>query len=333
MFNHDIKDKYLSELSSVVTKESAKYIFEKAEDYERKFGKDLSEMSISEIAEFILSFSSRKESRQNRLSYIRSYISWAASNGMKVVVTSSDISGLLNAKTGEGFLTKYVFSPEHLAQYLDSVFDPQDLHTADLLYRGFLWLAFMGVPLNLIEQVKTCNVSIDDEYVVADGEYYPMYKESVQTFGLLKDLPVFNLVHPLHNSTAFRERTDNGILLRKCEMSSKNKANKDSNARQHSISSDAHSKIKRAILAEKCVQNITYGTAKLSGVFYKMYMREQAGIDVNFWASAAKIVVENGCDDIGTPEAKAKIRRHKCCLNRDYEAWKEAKYMYERLSE
>lgn len=328
MYNAELKERYIASLKAESSKTSVKYLFKKSEDLEREYGKDLYQFTLDEMQILISRFSPRKLSRQSRIASIRAYLRWATADGLDVVISKlKDINDTSEVAGEDNFAAKFVFSPQHLSTYLDSVFDDVELQTIDLTFRAFLWMSFMGVPQNMIERVSIRNVDLDEGFLVAGGEYYPLYKESVRTFYLLKNIDSFRYIHPLYDSLVYKPRIDSDVLIRGIKTAKKESPGE--HVRRHQISTDVRGKIRKAIAKNPSIISLTYSNAKLSGVFYKMYLREESGIDVNFWSSAAKIVAENGEEDLKSTNAQHKISKIKLAMAKEYIVWKKAKQDYE----
>lgn len=328
MYNVELKERYIASLKAESSKTSVKYLFKKSEDLEREYEKDLYQFTLDEMQILISRFSPRKLSRQSRIASIRAYLRWATADGLDVVISKlKDINDTSEVAGEDNFAAKFVFSPQHLSTYLDSVFDDVELQTIDLTFRAFLWMSFMGVPQNMIERVSIRNVDLDEGFLVVGGEYYPLYKESVRTFYLLKNIDSFRYIHPLYDSLVYKPRIDSDVLIRGIKTAKKESPGE--HVRRHQISTDVRGKIRKAIAKNPSIISLTYSNAKLSGVFYKMYLREESGIDVNFWSSAAKIVAENGEEDLKSTNAQHKINKIKLAMAKEYIVWKKAKQDYE----
>lgn len=325
MYNESFKIQFLDTIQNDNTRNTIKYMFAITEQFEENLRKDLAEFSREELLWMFNTdnSSTTSSSVESRVSFMRIYFKWAKSNGLDV-----DIDALTYVRKSEyvvGMIDKYVFSPSHLNDYLDAVFDKVELDTADLIFRGLFWLAFMGVPYKYAEGLMAKHVDTNDGSVMVGGEYFPMFAESIDVFKRLKTLTQFRFVHPLYKQDTWKDRLDNGMLLRGFQRSNTWKNNdKSDGKRHHTIASDATSKLKKAIKDGVVRASITYESVRRSGMFYKMFVREQSGIEVNFTVFAMKEYSIDNEDKERADDAavKASISRRRKHMTKDYECWK-----------
>lgn len=326
MYNSEIKEEFIKSIQSESTRSVVRYTLESTAKYEESLEKDLIFFSSEEIDNIITSeFGTSSASRTARVSFIRMYFRWASNNGMNNNIQS--LKGLSTNVSSSAMMDKYVFSPAHLSAYLDAVFDSIDLDTVDIISRALFWMAFCGVPIKDVETLKTNCVIEKDGGMMAAGIFYPLYDDALDVVVKLSKMKQFRLYNKIYASKyALRDRSDSDYLLRGI----KRKDNKDvSDGKRHrSVMSDASKKLKAAMKDGIISSTMTYETVRKSGVFYKMYLREQAGIDVNFttWIMS-ELSEKHNIDDKESIKTTLKNRRR--LMNADYKAWKEAKKIYE----
>ena len=327
MFNPDTKEKFLQTIKSESTYKMARYTLESISKYEESANKDLIYFTHDEIDRMVTAeFGGTTASRMSRVGYMRMYFSWAKSIGLNDNMHS--LNGISMGIGADAIIDKYVYSPRHLNEYLDAVFDPVEKETADLILRGLFWLAFCDVPYKYAESIKKSNVDLADCSIRVGGSYYPIFAESVDVFSKLISLDSFRFFHPLYTTKeTWRERADSEYLFR--GLKRKDNKSRTDGARHHSIASDATKKLKAAVKKGIISDSITYETVRRSGTFYKMYLREQSGIEVNFEAAAMKDVDAEKVKAMSKKQLSNYISRKKRLLSNDYRAWKEALQIYE----
>lgn len=325
MFNEEFKNKFLHTIKNDNTKNNLQYMFGITEPFEIELKKDLCLFNGEELLNMFNNYglSITSSSIESRVSFMRIYFKWAVKEGY-----NADIDALTYVKKSDyitGMIDKFVFSPKHLNKYLDAAFDKVDLDTTDLIFRGLFWMAFMGVPYKYAENISSKYVDLNDNSLMAGGEYYPMFAESVDVFRRLKTLTQFRFIHPLYKQDTWKDRLDSDILLRGFQRSNswKNKSTSDKK-RHHTIASDATSKLKRAINDGIIKASITYESVRRSGIFYKMFLREQSGIEVNFTTFAMKEYSIDNEDKESQDETcvRASVSKRRKHMTKDYECWK-----------
>ena len=327
MFNPDTKERFLKTIKAESTRRMARYTLESISKYEESADKDLIYFTHDEIDRIVTSeFGGTTASRMSRVGYMRMYFSWAKSVGLNDNMGS--LKGISMSIGADAIIDKYVYSPKHLNEYLDTVFEPVEKETADLIFRGLFWLAFCGVPYKYAESLKKSKVDLKDCSVTVGGVYYPLFAESIDVFKKLISLDSFRFIHPLYAAKqTWRERSDSDFLFRGLKRRD-NKSRSDG-ARHHTIASDATKKLKSAVKKGIISDSITYETVRKSGVFYKMYLREQSGIEVNFEVAAMSDVDDEKIKAMDKKQLTNYVSRKKRLLSNDYRAWKDALRIYE----
>lgn len=327
MFNPDTKEKFLQTIKAESTYKMARYTLESISKYEESANKDLIYFTHDEIDQMVTAeFGGTTASRMSRVGYMRMYFSWAKSVGLNDNMNS--LKGISMGISADAIIDKYVYSPKHLNEYLDAVFDPVEKETADLILRGLFWLAFCGVPYKYAESMPKNKVDLEDCSINVNGVYYPLFAESIEVFKKLISLDSFRFFHPLYAAkVTWRERTDSEYLFR--GLKRKDSKPKTDGARHHSISSDATKKLKAAVKKGIISDSITYETVRKSGMFYKMYLREQSGIEINFEVAVMRDIGEEKIKTMDKKQLAVYVKRKKRMLSNDYRAWKEALQIYE----
>lgn len=312
MYNEDLKIKFTHQYTeSVSTRALCSAIFNAFEEHETKWDADLCTKSKDELQPIVDSIVGlRACSKWKRLIILREYVKWCIA--MKV---PDACDGMLNIDTIGLDKVKHqtVSSPLHLQKYLDSICEPESEKTTDNIYRCFYWLAYGGVPEEDILSIKCSDVDFANMAVCYKGTEIPIYREALPAFKNCAMLTQFAYKHPNYMKTIYRYRADGDTLVRGVRAIPSIKAMRVELSRRS-----------KAMIDEgKTDLKLSYFRVWISGLFYRMYERERAGIPVDFSDAAAQFMegktykLESGRN---TPEAKK--RQLARDYLEDYERWK-----------
>lgn len=327
-FNEEAKLKFISVVSEKETVHlHYKKIFSSSYDYEVKLNKDLAEFSKDEMQQLFNDIGgARHSSKITFMNLIKPYIKWAKDNGFDVSFDpNSDINyaGDSVAK----FRGKMVFSPEHLEKYMTAVFGSADDETVGVIYRCCLWLAFCNVDLEDAMQLRSSDVDAKMMRVLVNGSEVPLYKESVRAFELAKNLTKFRVIRQNTDVEIFMDREDGTRLLR---ASKRNGVSKKEYDNTRMLTGEIARNIRFAYNEGRIITRVGYSSVKLSGIFYRAFLREQMGMEPNFQGivdlEMAKYHTDNHLN------YNSKKCRTLGNYKRDYEIWKLAYKMFEEDS-
>lgn len=154
----------------------------------------------------------------------------------------------------------------HLSIVLDEILDDINLNTIDVLFRCYLWMAFMGINYELSTSVSVNDVNFDDMVINFCGKSYEMYRESIPSFKRSVSLKEFTYINSNYKIGAItRSRIDGNMLLRGTKSNLSPPYFKTELSRKLSASDTVY-------------KRISYKRIKTSGMFYKMFMLESSGI-------------------------------------------------------
>lgn len=262
MYNEERKMKFLNE-----TKKSPAFgmsVFRATELIEQQYGVDLVMLPTEALQSVVNErLGIRTRSVGTAIMFLRSYFMWCKENGYEV---GDGIDGL-EIKTAEKLRATMVSSPKHLEILLDKVFTSIQEETVDCIYRCFLWLAFSGLEDAEAIDVKTCEIDFEQMLIHHGNKDYELYKESIPAFKKACSLTEFVYINPKYSKKVIRNRFPGEYLMR--------------GVRSEKISLMTM----RTIIGTHFRDNglkISYGRIYLSGVFYRMYELERAGMPVDF---------------------------------------------------
>lgn len=312
MYNEELKTKFVrGYTNSISTADVCQTIFNAFEQYEVEWDADLCTRSAEElqpVVDNLVGF--RARSKWMRLIILKDYVKWCI--GMKV---PGACDGMLKIETVglEKVKHQTVASPLHLQRYLDSICEPESEETTDNIYRCFYWLAYGGVAEEDILSIKCNDVDLDSMVVRYNGTEVPIYREALPAFKNCVKLTQFVYKHPNYDKLVYKDRADGNTLVRGIRSAPSIKAMRVELSRRSKAKMDEG----------KTDLKLSYFRVWISGLFYRMYERERAGIPVDFSAAAAQFMEGKTYKlDRGRNTPEAKRRQLTRDYLEDYERWK-----------
>lgn len=277
MYNQNLKEEFIAQYTNKETViRLCEYTFQLTEEFENKWGADLCTRSVDELNDLAHVFGNIRRQSDVTLRIARAYARWCIDRG---VPGASDGLLKLPSFSVQKMRDRMVSSPLHMQKCLDTVFDNEEEETNDNTFRCYCWLAFMGVPEEEIPNVLTSEVDFDDMVVRHNTVSYEMYRESLRAFRNCVKLTQFRWPHQ-SGIYFYRNRAAGKELIRGV----------------HGVP-DINSM--RAILVRKIntkrkqggsPHEFSYNRIWLSGVFYRTYEQERAGVAPDFSAVAANFM-------------------------------------------
>lgn len=312
MYNEELKTKFVrGYTNSISTAEVCQTIFNAFEQYEVEWGADLCTRSTEElqpVVDGLVGF--RARSKWMRLIILKDYVKWCI--GMKV---PGACDGMLKIETVglEKVKHQTVASPLHLQRYLDSICEPESEETTDNIYRCFYWLAYGGVAEEDILSIKCSDVDLNNMVVRYNDTEVPIYREALPSFKNCVKLTQFVYKHPNYDKLVYKDRADGDTLVRGIRSAPSIKAMRVELSRRSKAKMDEG----------KTDLKLSYFRVWISGLFYRMYERERAGMPVDFSAAAAQFMEGKTYKlDRGRNTPEAKKRQLTRDYLEDYERWK-----------
>lgn len=278
MYNHDQKSEYIKCVANSVS--MRKYytsVFTSTEKYEEALGMDICSMNQSQLESFINSdsfLSFRYHTREVLVSVLRNYGAWCLNK--KIPNALSYLSTLKlpdNPPDGEALKDSMLSSPVHLQMFLDQIFLPESDLTIDNVFRAYCWMLFAGMNKEDTVKVRVENVDLEVMEIKFEGYSYPIYREGLPAIRNCMRLNRFRELR-CNGSFAERDRIDGDILLR-------------GEGRLDILYlriKDAIIKAKtKAFKAGRTDLKPSSSSIKLSGIFYRTYIAELAGVPADFY--------------------------------------------------
>ena len=323
MYNAEIKTKFIEEFSaSAERRHIAVLMFNAIEPYEIKWNADIctrSKEELQPVVSEIVGF--RTSSRKLRLPILKEYIRWCIKNQID---GACDEIFLIEELSLDKLRRQMVANPQHLQRYLNCICDAESEETVDCIYRCFYWLAYGGMKEKDVLNVTAADVNLVDMVVKYNENEYPIYREAIPAFKNCVNLTRFRYKHPNYapDKVVYKERTSGNILLRGIGESKSIKALRVEMSRRAK-----NSKFKSP--SDECDKSLdlklSFYRVQLSGLFYRTYEAERAGMPANFLAAAEQFMEEKNYKlDSGRNLIGAKQRQLARDYLKDYNRWKEA---------
>ena len=249
-----------------------------------------------------------------RIIIFQKYVKWClacrvhgACDGMLQV----ECAGLDKVKS------QMVSNPTMLQAYLDVVCDPESEKTTDNIYRCFYWMAYSGMDEHDILNVKCSDVDFDNMVIRYGGEEYDIYREAIPALRNAATLTEFVYKHPNYppDKKVIRNRALGDTLIRGIRSTTSLAA----------LRVELSRRSKKFIEDGLTDKQLSYYRVYLSGLFYNMKKREEAGIPVDFTGVASRFMEGKTYKlDAGRNTPEAKKRAVVNDYLQDYERWKAA---------
>ena len=213
----------------------------------------------------------RSYSSENRARLLRRYANWCIEQ--KVPGATGNL--LASRATGKSKVREMTLSgPEHLEKILNTILDPVEVASSDVILRGYCWLAFSGVSDESIADIRCKDVDLDRFTISYDGNDYPFCVQAIQTFRILSEMSAFRYFHPGYdNDFIWRARSDGDRLLRGIRGAKPNVL---------VLRSMLSTRVNEAFKSGKIDVKISFYRIWISGQFYRFFQKERMGEPVDF---------------------------------------------------
>ncbi len=311
MYNEEHKRRFISSYTkSIHTGNVANTIFEAVSPYEETYEKDLCTFTVDQLQPVVDNvFGLRTGSKWMGITILRKYVRWCIANNFPGACDSImhvDLLGLGKVKT------QMVSSPLHLQRCLDEVFDPESDETIDNIYRCFFWMGYSGMREEDTIAVDGSCIDMENLTIHYGGETFPIYRESIPAFRNAVALRQFRYKHPNYSKDVLRDRIGGTFIMRSIK----------SDTKIMTLRATLSRRMTKAQQEGKTDRQLSFYRIWLSGVFYRMYERERAGIPVDFSAVAIQEMEGKTYNLSGRSTLRQKQNRKAREYLADYERWK-----------
>lgn len=289
MYNEEQKKEFISRYTKKdTTAQLVRQVFDRFEPYETEWGMDLAQQEAKILQPVVNELTGlRSKGAETILIILKEYVKWCNNNGYE---TSRGIYGVRLSFT-EKIKCQMVASPLDLKVRLDFAFDKPEKETVDVVYRIFLWAAFAGMDDTDAIRLTADNIDLPNLRINFEGHSYELYKECVEDFEKACTLTEFYYEHTEPHYVMWRNRAEGDLIMRGIRVPEVKLDILRAAVRRNLVSASKEDETdfrKNSKLAYKRVY--------LSGLFYRMYERERAGIQPNFSAIVAKDMAERNAE-------------------------------------
>lgn len=309
MYNEDVKKAFIRSFTkSLNTAKVAQIVFNGTEPFEKIWGSDLCTKSAEDLQPIIDKMGLRNCSRQATLRILREYTKWCLDSKIE-----GACDGMMHVDTAglEKIKTQMVSSPYHLQKFLNAVFDPEIEETIDNVYRCYLWIAYLGLPEKALINIKDSDVNLHRLVISYEGTDFPIVREALPAFTNAVGLTSFLYKHPKYAVPIRIDRAEGDLIMRCTAPEVSMLTTRPAISR----------KIAKAIREGKTNLQLSYHRSQLSGLFFRAYEMERAGVSPDF-SDAAKWDLSDAQRLQPSAANKQKIKQRSNAYLDDYLRWK-----------
>ncbi len=304
MYNPEIKERFIRDITNS-NEQPLRLLkfFNRTAKIEARLGKDLYEMSLEELECVANDVRGFRTSSVGQLIVLRDYLSWCAANIPGVV----SLFDKIKTTNVDKMRANTVVSPRHLQVYLDALFNPESELGSDNLYRAYYWLAYSGVEEEDFLTVTVDQIDLASLTILYRGRRLPIYREAVPCIRNSVESPFFRRVNPKNGKLTNYSRVESNLLFR----GGRTTPTKDSVIAAIKLARKA------AITEGRTNKSLNYTGTFYSGIYYRLYEDERAGLTPNPLAIAEELV--EGKEYYDNHVEALRIKRN---IMADYEVWK-----------
>lgn len=311
MYNEELKKRFIRDYTgSLNTANVAATMFNAAEKHEIRWNADLCTRSAEELQPMIDDIVGlRSKSRWMTLIILKEYVKWCIA--MKV---PGACDGMMHIEAVGLDKVKHqmVSSPLHLQRFMDSIFDPESEETIDNIYRCYFWMAYGGIDEEDTIAVRKSDVNFQGMYIQYKSTSIPIYREAVPAFRNAVMLDSFVYKHPNYSKDIRRNRVQGDTIMRGIKAATKTFTMRATLSKRNI----------KAIEEGKTDLQLSFYRVRMSGLFYRVYEMERAGISPNFSEAALRVMDGKTYSLKGREKLEHKQNRIEKDYMEDYERWK-----------
>ena len=311
MYNEELKKRFIRDYTgSLNTANVAATMFNAAEKHEIRWNADLCTRSAEELQPMIDDIVGlRSKSRWMTLIILKEYVKWCIA--MKV---PGACDGMMHIEAVGLDKVKHqmVSSPLHLQRFMDSIFDPESEETIDNIYRCYFWMAYGGIDEEDTIAIRKSDVNFQRMYIQYKSTSIPIYREAVPAFRNAVMLDSFVYKHPNYSKDIRRNRVQGDTIMRGIKAATKTFTMRATLSKRNI----------KAIEEGKTDLQLSFYRVRMSGLFYRVYEMERAGISPNFSEAALRVMDGKTYSLKGREKLEHKQNRIEKDYMEDYERWK-----------
>lgn len=311
MYNEQQKVNFIKGYTgSLNTANVATTIFNALEKYEEQWQADFCTRSKEELQPVIDEIVGlRTKSQWMTLIILKEYVKWCIA--MKV---PEACDGMLQVEAVglDKVRHQMVSSPLHLQKYLDELFDPESEETIDNIYRCYFWMAYGGIDEEDTILVKKEDINFEQMTIAYKDTNIPIYREAIPAFRNAVSLTDFLYKHPNYTKTVRRDRIGGDTIMRGIKAETKTFTMRVTISKRNI----------KAVEDGRTDLQLSFYRVRMSGLFFRAYERERAGIPVDFSEAAMRAMAGKEYSIKGRIKLEHKQNRMERDYMEDYQRWK-----------
>lgn len=311
MYNEDLKKRFVRDYTgSLNTANVAATVFNAVEKYETEWNADLCTRSTEELQSVIDEIVGlRSRSKWMTLTILKEYVKWCIA--MKV---PGACDGMLHIEAVglDKIRHQMVSSPLHLQRFMDSIFDPEGDETIDNIYRCYFWMAYGGIDEDDTIFIRNEDVDFSEMIIRYKTISVPIYREALPAFRNAVNLTSFVYRHPNYSKTIRRDRVPGDTIMRGIKAVTKTFTMRATLSKRNI----------KAVEEGKTDMQLSFYRVRMSGLFYRIYEMERAGIAPNFSDAALRVMDGKTYSLKGREKIEHKQNRIERDYMEDYQRWK-----------
>lgn len=311
MYNEQQKVNFIRGYTgSLNTANVATTIFNALEKYEEQWQADFCTRSKEELQPVIDEIVGlRTKSQWMTLIILKEYVKWCIA--MKV---PGACDGMLQVEAVglDKVRHQMVSSPLHLQKYLDELFDPESEETIDNIYRCYFWMAYGGIDEEDTILVKREDINFEQMTIAYKDTNIPIYREALPAFRNAVSLTDFLYKHPNYTKTVRRDRIGGDTIMRGIKAETKTFTMRVTISKRNI----------KAVEDGRTDLQLSFYRVRMSGLFFRAYERERAGIPVDFSEAAMRAMAGKEYSIKGRIKLEHKQNRMERDYMEDYQRWK-----------
>ena len=311
MYNEEMKSRFIREYTgSLNTANVATTIFNAMEEHEKNWNADLCTRSSEELQPVITEITGlRSRSKWMALTILKEYVKWCIA--MQV---PGACDGMLQIQTVGLDKVKHqmVSSPLHLQRFLDDVFDKESEETLDNIYRCYFWMAYGGIDEEDTILIQNEQVDFGQMVIYYKTTNIPIYREALPAFRNAMSLSSFLYKHPNYSKPVRRDRVPGDTLMRGIRATTKTFTMRTTLSKRNI----------KAVEDGLTDLQLSFYRVRMSGLFYRVYEMERAGIPTSFSEAALRVMDGKTYTLHGREKLEHRQNKIERSYLEDYQRWK-----------
>ncbi len=311
MYNEEQKNRFIRDYTgSLNTANVAVTLFNAFEKHELMWGADLCTKSAEELQPVVDEVVGlRSKSKWMTLTILKEYVKWCLA--MKV---ADACDGMLHIEAVglDKIKKQMVASPLHLQKFLDDVFDPEQEETIDNVYRCYFWMAYGGIDEDDTILITNDAVDFSQMAIQYKETSVPIYREAIPAFKNAVTLTSFLYKHPNYSKPIRRDRVLGDTIMRGVKATTKTFTMRTTLSKRNI----------KAVQDGLTDLQLSFYRVRMSGLFYRTYELERAGVPVTFSEAALRVMDGKTYALHGREKIEHRQNRIERDYLEDYQRWK-----------